>query len=139
MQSLFWFCICTTRMAFQIKSDILLQFFLCLSMLMTSQSSVTDNIKNTLENKSNDFCQSFTVALIVGYVFSLSLYCYVVHQSEKKKNIHLNKAKELVKYICFITRRRKQMVVSQMHKLINFRQIRKESKEVLYYYFFLFK
>jgi hypothetical protein len=127
-------------MAFQIKSDILLQFFLCLSMLMTSQSSVTDNIKNTLENKSNNFCQSFTIRLIVGYVFSLSLYCYAVHQSKKKKkNNHLNKAKELVKYICFITRRRKQMVVSQMHKLINFRQIRKESKEVLYYYFFLFK
>ncbi|KAK2437113.1 putative inactive leucine-rich repeat receptor protein kinase [Trifolium repens] len=99
-------------------------------MLMTSQSSVTDNIKNTLENKSNNFCQSFTVGFIVGYVFSLSLYCYVVHQSKKKKNNHLNKAKELVKYICFITRRRKQMVVSQMHKLINFRQIRKESKEI---------
>jgi hypothetical protein len=31
------------------------------------------------------------------------------------------------------------MVVSQMHKLINFRQIRKESKEVLSHLFHLFK
>ncbi|CAJ2678294.1 unnamed protein product [Trifolium pratense] len=100
-------------------------------MLMTSQSSETDNIKNTLEDKPNDFFQSFKVSLIVGYVFSLSLYCYAVHQSKKeKKNNHLNKAKELVRYICFITSRRKQMVVSQMHKLINFRQIRKERKEI---------
>lgn len=135
-------------MAFQIKRDNLFAVFLCFGMLMTIQSSETDMhrlkyVKNSLEDPFNDktidFHESFKGGLIVGYVFSLS--CFVMLtcmfyskcvQFNKRKNNHLNKAKELGKYICSIMSRKTRMATNQMHELLHPWLARKEIKEVLY-------
>jgi hypothetical protein len=97
---------------------------------------------SSTRDKQDDFHQSFKGGLIVGYVFSFifsvmitcmfySKCAHWVHQLKKRKNIPVNKAKELGKYICSITRRRTQTVVNHMHELLNSRTVHKERKEVL--------
>ncbi|CAJ2678288.1 unnamed protein product [Trifolium pratense] len=92
-------------------------------------------------DKQDDFHQSFKGGLIIGYVFSFifsvmitcmfySKCAHWVHQLKKRKNIPLNKAKELGKYVCYITSRRTRTVVNQMHELLNSQIVHNERKEI---------
>ncbi|CAJ2678296.1 unnamed protein product [Trifolium pratense] len=96
---------------------------------------------SSTRDKQDDFHQSFKGGLIIGYVFSFifsvmvtcmfySKCAHWVHQLKKRKNIPLNKAKELGKYVCSIASRRTRMVVNQMHELLNSQMVHNERKEI---------
>ncbi|XP_061336438.1 probably inactive leucine-rich repeat receptor-like protein kinase At5g48380 isoform X2 [Gastrolobium bilobum] len=93
---------------------------------------------SSLEN-STKFFESFKDGVVVGYVFSVTCvivvcisysYCAPCDQLKKKKKNHPNKAKELSKYICSITRRKIQRVANQMHELLPLQLVEKGSKEI---------
>jgi hypothetical protein len=98
------------------------------------------------------FHQALKGGLIVG--FASSLTCYIVvtyyisysnsvpHEQLKKKkkknrNRHLNKVKELGKYISSITSRGTQSIANHMHELLHPQLVEKGSKEVLFLSLFL--
>ncbi|KAK2437111.1 putative inactive leucine-rich repeat receptor protein kinase [Trifolium repens] len=91
------------------------------------------------------FHQALKGGLIVG--FASSLTCYIVvtyyisysnsvpHEQLKKKkkknrNRHLNKVKELGKYISSITSRGTQSIANHMHELLHPQLVEKGSKEI---------
>ncbi|CAJ2678299.1 unnamed protein product [Trifolium pratense] len=89
------------------------------------------------------FHQALKGGLIVG--FALSLTCYIVvtyyisysssvpHVQLKKKkyrNSHLNKVKELGKYISSITSKGTQSIANHMHELLHPQLVEKGSKEI---------
>ncbi|KAJ1380057.1 Protein kinase domain [Sesbania bispinosa] len=75
-------------------------------------------------DRSNEFHQSFKTGLIVGYAFSVTSAIVVFMSysnsapSKHRKNNHLNKAKQLGKYISSIKRRKTQSIANQMHGLL---------------------
>ncbi|XP_050900033.1 probably inactive leucine-rich repeat receptor-like protein kinase At5g48380 isoform X2 [Lathyrus oleraceus] len=88
-------------------------------------------------DKHGYFHQSFKDGLIVGYVFALICFVIIncmfyfkyghwVHLLKMKKN----KTIELGKYICSIISMRKQMVVNQIHELLQMWWAHREIKEI---------